>query len=134
MYTCPVCGYNELRYPPRDFTICPSCYTEFGYEDSNRSHRELTREWIRNGMRWAAADVMPPPLDWERRRYEQLRNVGVYVFPPRNTQATPPQYVNLTERLPVVNLPSDAVTIRGRMVEVGNTVITSLAGGELATT
>ena len=25
MYTCPVCGYAALKYPPEDFTICPSC-------------------------------------------------------------------------------------------------------------
>lgn len=79
MYTCPVCGYDELPRPPRDFNICPSCYTEFGYEDSKRSYAELTREWIRNGMPWAAADVTPPPPDWERRKYEQLKNVGVNI-------------------------------------------------------
>ena len=41
MYTCPVCAYAALIYPPEDFTICPSCGTDFGYHDSNKTNAEL---------------------------------------------------------------------------------------------
>lgn len=69
MHTCPVCGYDQLLYPPEDFTICPSCGTEFGYHDSARSHRELRLQWIRSGALWQSAVIQPPPL-WNG--YEQL--------------------------------------------------------------
>jgi predicted RNA-binding Zn-ribbon protein involved in translation (DUF1610 family) len=40
MYTCPVCGFQGLSEPAYDehyctfFEICPSCGTEFGYDDA----------------------------------------------------------------------------------------------------
>ncbi|SRR6266540_2730000 len=73
MYICPVCGYNNLRYPPRDETICPSCYTEFGYDDATRSHAALRAEWLANGAHWQGANVMQPPPGWNA--YEQLANL-----------------------------------------------------------
>lgn len=75
MYICPVCGYNGLETPPENFTVCPSCYTEFGYDDATLSAEALRREWIQNGMRWAAADVLPPPPDWNPVR--QLIEAGI---------------------------------------------------------
>jgi hypothetical protein len=63
MYTCPVCAYEQLRYPPIDFTICPCCGTEFGYQDARKSFSELRVEWIYRGMRWHS-NVVRPPLDW----------------------------------------------------------------------
>ncbi len=65
MYTCPVCGYDQLQYRPTNFTICPSCYTEFGYDDTTLSHQELQAEWLRNGARWEGINVMPPPPGWD---------------------------------------------------------------------
>lgn len=64
MYTCPICGYNGLQYPPSNFAICPSCYTEFGYDDATLSHEQLRREWIGNGMPWMGVSVTPPPPGW----------------------------------------------------------------------
>lgn len=34
-YACPVCLFPDLdaRYEPRSYSICPSCGTEYGYED-----------------------------------------------------------------------------------------------------
>jgi hypothetical protein len=74
MYTCPVCGFDKLPAHPENFTICPCCYTEFGYDDATRSHAELRREWIYNGLKWEGANVAPPPPDWNP--YEQLRRIG----------------------------------------------------------
>jgi len=63
MYTCPVCAYPQLNYPPCDFTICPSCGTEFGYHDATRTFEELRTKWMVDGMRWHSRAV-PPPKDW----------------------------------------------------------------------
>ncbi len=62
-YTCPVCGYNELELPPADFTICPSCGTEFGYHDATASIEELRQRWIKRGAPWTS-QAAPPPPDW----------------------------------------------------------------------
>jgi predicted RNA-binding Zn-ribbon protein involved in translation (DUF1610 family) len=64
-YICPVCGFPDLDEPPYDeskcasFDICPSCGTEYGYHDATRSHSELRREWVRNGMRWWSQSRKP---------------------------------------------------------------------------
>jgi hypothetical protein len=78
-FTCPVCGFNRLRHPPQDENICPSCYTEFGYDDATRSHAELRREWLGNGPKWEGANVMRPPYGWNP--YEQLKNIGIIERP-----------------------------------------------------
>ena len=74
MYVCPVCGYNGLQYPPANFTICPSCYTEFGYDDATLTHEALRREWIQNGMQWEASNITPPPPGWNP--VQQLLDAG----------------------------------------------------------
>jgi hypothetical protein len=64
---CPVCGYPDLAEPPRDetglstFTICPSCGTEFGYDDATLSHQALRDAWKNSGMKWWSAGCKPPP-------------------------------------------------------------------------
>jgi hypothetical protein len=63
MNLCPVCGYL-MRYPPVDFHICPSCGTEFGYEDAGRSYAELRAEWLRSGARWWSP-VDSKPDGWD---------------------------------------------------------------------
>lgn len=40
-YRCPVCAYDALTTAPVDLSICPSCGTQFGYDDVGRSHKEL---------------------------------------------------------------------------------------------
>lgn len=69
MHTCPVCGYSKLEFPPEDFTICPSCGTEFGYQDTCRSHKDLRDRWIANGPKWHSLVIKPPYL-WNP--YQQL--------------------------------------------------------------
>src|SRR5436309_5252509 len=63
MFTCPICGYDELRRPPDDYLICPCCGTEFGYTDANRTRAELREAWVRGGMQWHSRITQPPP-DW----------------------------------------------------------------------
>jgi len=72
MYTCPVCGYNELPEPPEDWMICPCCNTMFGYSDENWGVDALRREWIQMGARWGSEDIPPPP-SWSP--VVQLRNI-----------------------------------------------------------
>jgi hypothetical protein len=59
---CPVCGYL-MRYPPSDFHICPSCGTEFGYDDAGRSYDQLRQAWLVAGPKWWS-QVEPQPPDW----------------------------------------------------------------------
>ena len=66
-YECPVCGYPELGEPPwtgnrASFEICPSCGTEFGYDDAAGGdearrpsvYNVLREAWIAEGMPWWA--------------------------------------------------------------------------------
>lgn len=60
-HTCPVCFYDELDEPPdNNFDICPSCGTEFGYDDFNASHDELRKRWIAGGCKWWSQSDAPP--------------------------------------------------------------------------
>ncbi len=63
IFTCPVCGYRELPRPAVDDLICPSCGTQFGYDDCSASHVDLRREWIRRGLNWHSR-VIPQPRSW----------------------------------------------------------------------
>jgi len=62
MYTCPVCGYNELPHPPENWMICPCCLTEFGYDDENWGIDALRQEWIQEGAEWRSDMISPPPV------------------------------------------------------------------------
>jgi hypothetical protein len=78
-YTCPVCGYDQLLYPPTDYNICPSCGTEFGYTDFTRDHAELRMHWIDGGMRWHSSRIPAPP-QWNPE--QQLIRAGFSSLPP----------------------------------------------------
>lgn len=69
-YMCPVCGYDELRYPPKDFYICPCCGVEF--EAADAPFEELRAEWVAGGMRWWSIATRPPK-DWDATK--QLQRV-----------------------------------------------------------
>lgn len=73
-YTCPVCAFTGLDEPPEDFTICPSCGTEFDYHDLIRGHDELRSQWIATGPRWHSS-VIAAPFHWDG--MEQLRRGGL---------------------------------------------------------
>jgi hypothetical protein len=63
-YYCPVCFYPELSFPPADYNICPSCGTEFGYDDVSKSWDELRQEWVKRGAVWFS-DKTPKPEGWD---------------------------------------------------------------------
>jgi len=62
-YKCPVCGFDELPFPPEDNNICSCCGTEFGYHDLRLSHAALRNQWIANGSRWFSTRMLPP-IGW----------------------------------------------------------------------
>jgi len=61
MYTCPVCFFDQLTEPARDYNICDCCGTEFGNDDEIRTHEELRRAWVDAGTPWFFGD---PPAGW----------------------------------------------------------------------
>jgi hypothetical protein len=72
MHICPVCGYNGLIDPPANFTICPSCGTEFEYDDAFSTHAQLRASWLRGGAKWWSP-VDPEPPDWDP--YQQVSSL-----------------------------------------------------------
>lgn len=62
-YLCPVCGYDSLTAPPADYSICPCCGTEFGYDDFNRTWPELREKWLKSGAQWFS-DRTHAPQGW----------------------------------------------------------------------
>jgi hypothetical protein len=75
-YLCPVCGFDNMPFPPEDHNICPCCGTEFGYHDLRMSHEELRERWASDGASWFSA-ALPQPLGWNW--YIQLFNAGFVV-------------------------------------------------------
>lgn len=75
-YTCPVCGYDNLRRPPMRHSICICCGTQFDYDDATVSHARLRTQWIRDGANWWSEDFRPP-YNWSPS--EQLLNIGYEV-------------------------------------------------------
>ena len=63
MFTCPICGYDKMPRPPEDYTICPSCGTEFWIDDVEYTPDELRARWINTGYAWHSR-VVPRPADW----------------------------------------------------------------------
>jgi hypothetical protein len=64
MYLCPVCGYGQMSDPPENYNICPSCGTEFGYDDLSKNHRQLRNYWLARGANWFSGATPPPDFDW----------------------------------------------------------------------
>jgi|SRR5271165_4897164 len=84
---CPVCGY-AMSYPPRDFHICPSCGTEFGYHDAGRTYDELRRLWLETGPRWWSRS-RPTPAHWDPwRQLREAGHIGVFNVSPTMTVAS----------------------------------------------
>jgi hypothetical protein len=59
-YRCPVCGYDALSDPPRDYMVCPCCGTEFGYHDLVHSWEDLRSRWLAKGAPWFSKHLTAP--------------------------------------------------------------------------
>ena len=79
-YTCPVCGWPELKEMPRSregggsYEICPSCGFEFGVTDDDAGHSigSWRAAWVARGMPWSSVG-RKPPRGWDAAA--QLRRV-----------------------------------------------------------
>ena len=78
MNKCPVCGYDRLEFPPRDFTICGCCGTEFGYDDRVLSHGELTRRWAEKDCPWFDPGE-PKPEGWNGNMQLIMNGLEIYL-------------------------------------------------------
>src|SRR5258708_10202028 len=74
MFTCHVCGYQELRRPHGAFLAVAACRTEFGYDDARRTNEELRGAWLRRGASWFSQAVATP-AHWNA--YTQLQDAGL---------------------------------------------------------
>jgi len=62
-YTCPVCAFTAMPYPPAPYNICPCCGTEFGVDDRLQLPPQLRQAWIKAKMPWFD-DITSPPIGW----------------------------------------------------------------------
>jgi hypothetical protein len=110
-YQCPVCGYRDLPREPREFLICPSCGTEFGYDDANPSepretvYARLRLEWVTNDAPWFSQSTQPPP-GWDA--YAQLRAAGFRTTLSTATHAETTSGGSLAFDISPVLVPSEA--------------------------
>src|SRR5687768_8848091 len=89
-FLCPVCGFDALEEPPRDFTICPCCGTEFGYDDFGpdadgiaRRQHELRWQWLEQGAPWFDVETAPAE-GWDiHRAFDQVLKAGLWTWAPR---------------------------------------------------
>jgi hypothetical protein len=73
-FTCPVCFYDKLEEPARDYNICVCCGTEFGNDDDLHTHTELRAMWIAIGAKWF---FRTPPHLWNPWRQLATANVAL---------------------------------------------------------
>ena len=67
-YICPVCGYPDLREPPRgeatggSLEICPSCGFQFGVSDDSRGTTDdhWRQDWVEAGLPWRGLEIKQP--------------------------------------------------------------------------
>ena len=65
-HPCPVCGYPELREPPRSgggsYEICPCCGFQFGVsdDDCHFTYEQWRIKWRKSGMKWTSRSLTRP--------------------------------------------------------------------------
>jgi Cysteine-rich CPCC len=119
-YTCPVCGYPDLDEKPINHEICPSCGTQFGYDDYLRPHADLRQEWLDSGANWFLTGF--EPYRWNP--YRQLQNAGYFEFR-ENSKTESAVNVMVFDDTSSQNLPNhyDRVTLGVRWVTIGTSGI-----------
>src|SRR4051794_40433929 len=81
-HLCPVCGYPDLKGPPRgpsgggSYEICASCRFQFGVTDDDRKipYADWREAWISRGMPWAGIGILPP-AHWDPKRQLQAAHL-----------------------------------------------------------
>ncbi len=79
-----------MRQHPSRHAICPSCGTEFGYDDFSTTHRALRNEWLRAGAPWFSASTNPPSIFWDG--FRQVIEAGLecdVAAPPSKIEIVP---------------------------------------------
>jgi hypothetical protein len=107
-YTCPVCAFNALELPPENFTICPCCGTEFGYNDATRTYRELRNNWLRLGGQWFDMEDEHFLRLQHWSAWEQLDRAGF----PWDVPDPRPAYRRYDVKLPVQRVDSQDIKVR----------------------
>jgi hypothetical protein len=85
-FDCPVCGYPDLRDPPRNhwggasYEICVSCSYQFGFTDEalKITPEEWRKAWISRGMPWDGIGTLPP-CHWDPK--SQLQAARLWADP-----------------------------------------------------
>lgn len=114
--TCTVCGFNGLEEPPVNYTICPSCGTEFGYTDFMRSHEELRQRWEEGGLQWCST-VIPQPPKWNG--FKQLLDAGFIEHKFTAHESKPSiSMVDFGEEIIHVSSPSLSGNLKTRVVAI----------------
>ena len=68
---CRVCGFNDIEMWqggefPNYSSICPSCNTQAGLEDTKYELIiKRRKEWIADGMPWRSSVELPPKI-WDK--------------------------------------------------------------------
>lgn len=83
-FICPVCGFVDRASPPYggpfgpwSQEFCPSCGTQFDYDDCGRTHSELREAWVAHGAKWWSSRPQPEHFNG----IEQLRAAGFFPEP-----------------------------------------------------
>ena len=77
-YICPVCGFNKIPMPVKEYDLCPCCLFEFYVNDEDATYAELRDDWIQHGSQWAWGNAeIPQPPHWSARR--QLLNINYII-------------------------------------------------------
>ena len=97
MMMCPVCAYRFLSDDALNHDVCPSCGTEFGYDDVAQSHESLRMEWLGNSGPWFDRSV-GPPADWD-----PVAQVMAAFYRPRFASRSMPLRANFQPDMPILS-------------------------------
>ena len=120
-YLCTVCGYDQLRRPPKNYHICPCCGTEFGNDDFDVSHEMLRSEWVARGMGWFSRRN-PAPANWSP--VAQLRNIGYGIEATEKNTLPESVWIVAAMRVRIAgNVPLYATKVITKIVRANNEVV-----------
>lgn len=141
-YVCPVCGFTNLEEPAYarglpSYEICPSCGTEFGYDDAHAEASRtdvfaaLRQQWVDRGLPWSSA-ATDPPAQWNPA--EQLASAGLPIPRRRSPTGSPivfahvddPAHRKAPATFTLVLLPSESRIVLRRLAQSNAIIFDSL--------